>query len=283
MRLKADTGESVAPARGMRLVDLIEQWRCSVKLTRRRNTFNSYSRLIDCHIVPQFGNVDPRGLTRNAVEAWHSRLAQRIPVDANRALAVLSVFLSWLVHDGRVERNVALGIKRKPESARHVLLDAAEIDRAHAALDVEPNRCAALALQLAFLTGCRIGEALGLAPEQIHHSRKLWIKPAASTKQARLHITPLSDQALAIARQLLALDRPSYDACRRAWGRARARVGRVYVHIHDMRHSHASALARNGASLPQIGRLLGHTSAATTQRYLHLVDRDLVDLVERTR
>ena len=42
-------------------------------------------------------------------------------------------------------------------------------------------------------------------------------------------------------------------------------------------------LARNGASLVQIGKLLGHTAPITTARYLHLIDQDLRDLVERSR
>ena len=42
MRLKADTGETVAPGRGGRVADLIEQWRDVVKLTRRPSTANGY-------------------------------------------------------------------------------------------------------------------------------------------------------------------------------------------------------------------------------------------------
>ncbi len=37
--------------------------------------------------------------------------------------------------------------------------------------------------------------------------------------------------------------------------------------MHDLRHTYASILASSGLSLPIIGRLLGHTQAATTQRY----------------
>ena len=93
---------------------------------------------------------------------------------------------------------------------------------------------------------------------------------------------PLQDEALAIAQELLALGPPEYRACVHAWARVRAIIGRPDVRVHDLRHSRASALARNGASLPQIGKLLGHASHATTNRYMHLVDRDLRDLVERT-
>jgi integrase len=40
---------------------------------------------------------------------------------------------------------------------------------------------------------------------------------------------------------------------------------------HDLRHSCASFLAQNGASLLEIGAVLGHSSPVVTQRYAHLV------------
>jgi integrase len=282
MRLKADTGETITPGRGSRVADLIEQWRAVVKLTRRPSTAKSYCRLIDSHIIPHFGKGEPKAITRNAIEQWHGEIAKRTPLEANRALATLSAFLSWLEHDRKIDRNPAKGVRRRPENQRHIFLDAAEIAAAHTALAGDNNRTAALALRLALLTGCRIGEVLTLAPTQIDPRRKLWIKPAAHTKQKKLHIVPLQPEALAIAQELMRLGLPDYDACRRAWDRAKAIVGRREVRIHDLRHSRASALARGGASLMQIGKVLGHTAPATTARYAHLVDRDLVDLIERS-
>ena len=54
------------------------------------------------------------------------------------------------------------------------------------------------------------------------------------------------------------------------WYRIRAKAGLGDVRIHDLRHSFASMAAAGGLSLPIIGALLGHTQAATTQRYAHL-------------
>lgn len=53
------------------------------------------------------------------------------------------------------------------------------------------------------------------------------------------------------------------------------------VRIHDLRHTYASILASAGLSLPIIGALLGHTQAATTQRYAHLMDDPLRAATER--
>lgn len=52
-------------------------------------------------------------------------------------------------------------------------------------------------------------------------------------------------------------------------------AGLAGVRIHDLRHSFASVAAGVGLGLPVIGRLLGHTQQATTQRYAHLADDPL--------
>lgn len=55
-----------------------------------------------------------------------------------------------------------------------------------------------------------------------------------------------------------------------SWQRATARAGLDGLHFHDLRHAHASFLAASGASLLEIGRVLGHKSPGTTARYSHL-------------
>ncbi len=45
------------------------------------------------------------------------------------------------------------------------------------------------------------------------------------------------------------------------------------MRLHDLRHTAASIAVSQGASLPVIGRLLGHSQAQATQRYAH-VDSD---------
>jgi integrase len=40
---------------------------------------------------------------------------------------------------------------------------------------------------------------------------------------------------------------------------------------HDLRHTTASLLAQNGASLPEIAHQLGHKSTVVTTRYTHLL------------
>lgn len=44
--------------------------------------------------------------------------------------------------------------------------------------------------------------------------------------------------------------------------------------LHDLRHTYCSWLAQAGVPLVEIGRLAGHASTATTQRYAHLAPTD---------
>lgn len=49
------------------------------------------------------------------------------------------------------------------------------------------------------------------------------------------------------------------------------------VRVHDLRHNFARHLASNGVSLKVVGKLLGHTQAATKMRHAHLQDAPLRD------
>ncbi len=49
-----------------------------------------------------------------------------------------------------------------------------------------------------------------------------------------------------------------------------AAAGLDGVRLHDLRHSFASIGAGASIGLPVIGKLLGHSQAATTARYAHL-------------
>jgi integrase len=56
----------------------------------------------------------------------------------------------------------------------------------------------------------------------------------------------------------------------KAWSNAVRNSGLDNFRFHDLRHTAASYLAMRGASLLEIGHVLGHRSPQMTQRYAHL-------------
>lgn len=169
---------------------------------------------------------------------------------------------------------------------------------------VEPVHPAAiLAIRLLLLSGARLGEVLGLRWEYVDFERGLIRLPESKTGAKVIVLGPPAIKLLSEA--------PHKKGCpwvcpgqrgdgghiadlNGPWRRLRAKVDEIQdkeqaegkleekdrvdlsnLRIHDMRHSFASVGAAGGLSLPTIGALLGHTQAATTQRYAHLANDPL--------
>lgn len=54
----------------------------------------------------------------------------------------------------------------------------------------------------------------------------------------------------------------------------------VEATLHQLRHSCASDLVANGATLPHVQKLLGHKSITTTMRYLHIAGPELAEAMK---
>jgi|ETNmetMinimDraft_23_1059889.scaffolds.fasta_scaffold54351_2 integrase len=68
---------------------------------------------------------------------------------------------------------------------------------------------------------------------------------------------------------------------RRAWDKAIKEVGIEDFRFHDLRHSAASYLAMEGASLAEISAALGHKTLQMVKRYSHLSEEHTGDVVAR--
>ncbi|MEH3108156.1 MAG: site-specific integrase, partial [Sphingomonas fennica] len=61
---------------------------------------------------------------------------------------------------------------------------------------------------------------------------------------------------------------------------AREAAGLPDLHIHDLRHTAASAMVAAGVDLFAVGKVLGHANVASTARYSHLANDTLLRAVE---
>ncbi|MBD1549775.1 site-specific integrase [Labrenzia aggregata] len=67
---------------------------------------------------------------------------------------------------------------------------------------------------------------------------------------------------------------------RKAWENAREAAGIEDFRFHDLRHSTASYLAMNGASLVEIADILGHRTLQMVRRYAHLSESHVKGVVK---
>ena len=142
------------------------------------------------------------------------------------------------------------------------------------ATKIEPS--AAAALRLLLFTGCRLREVLHLRWEYVDFERGCLFLPDSKTGRKTIILTA---PALAVLSQLERRGpyvvpghdpkKPRHDL-KRPWEAITRRASLYGVRLHDLRHTYASFGAGGGLGLPIIGRLLGHSQAATTARYAHL-------------
>ena len=185
-----------------------------------------------------------------------------------------------------IESDPSAGWTRRDEVKRQAYLDAAAWAKLDAAL---PVNVVGDALRFALATGARIGETLSFRWVDLKDEGTTWVKPAATVKQKRDHVLPLSSSArVLIERQekrgptvFARADGSEVKNCRRTWLWALKRSGLSGIRIHDLRHTRASRLVSSGASLAVTGALLGHSSPATTARYAHLEQTALREAAER--
>lgn len=214
--------------------------------------------------------------------------AKPTPIRANRLGEVLRKAFNLSIEWGWRDDNPANGFYRRVESPRERFLTKPEIDRLAAALDKAEDQRAAGIIRICMLTGARVGEVRQSRFEQFNLDLMIWTKPAATTKQRKMHRVPISEDVAAIVRQrklivpetspwLFPGDVPGQPVIeiRRFWKNIQREAQIEDVRIHDLRHTFASLLVSGGASLEMIGKLLGHTQMQTTQRYAHLLDAPL--------
>jgi integrase len=154
-----------------------------------------------------------------------------------------------------------------------------------------------LLVTMAITTGARLGELMRLKWADIDFtSRRAYVY---QTKNGDPRVLPLTDTIISL---LQALTRPIKSQTlifpskrkpgkpfefRKHWVKAVETAGITDFRFHDLRHTCASYLAQNGASLLQIAEILGHKQMEVTKRYSHLcvdhkqslVDRVLGDIV----
>jgi integrase len=276
---------------------------------RKGSTAERYNDLLNRFVIPAIGSTKIDKVTRSSVVNIHDAMRDT-PFQANRVLAVISCMYTFAGARGFISDgfNPARGIERYRENCRERFLTVSELERLGAALreaetvgvpwepdltkptakhapKAENRRTVigphtAAALRLLILTGARLREILHLKWEHVDLDRGLLLLPTTKTGKKAIVLNAPAVSVLGtiprVGSYVIAgqnaggeKEKPRTDL-NRPWALVSRRAGLEGVRIHDLRHTYASFGAGGGLGLPIIGRLLGHTHAATTQRYAHL-------------
>lgn len=250
-------------------------------------TYAEYQRLFAKFILPKLGRRLLPEVTRGDVASFHSGMRQT-PSQANFALTALSALYTWAEAQALVPNNSnpCRGIVRYKHKVIERYLTAEELARVGGTLDQLDasggcDRFALAAIRLLILTGARKSEILTLRWSEVDLAGRRLLLSDSKTGQKTIH---LSDAAMGVLSALPRLKNNPFVIAGRlagshlanihhAWDEVRTLAKIENCRLHDLRHSFASLAIESGASLPMIGKLLGHSQPRTTARYAHLADR----------
>lgn len=252
-----------------------------------RNDLEQFSQFL----VVQFEITDLLSVTHTQIRSWIVDLMRKEyqPKSINRKLSTLKSYYRFLKKKGKVKINPATKVsgpklpKRLPqvvkESDLSVNLSLLEQDGSFSSVrDL-------LLFNLLYQTGMRRSELIQLKDSDVFPDRR-YIKVLGKGNKER--IIPISDELVASilsyqdqkrgefeekSNYLLVTDKgkplyPKFVYTKvRSWLSGFSTIAKRSPHI--LRHSFATHLADNGATLNAIKELLGHASLASTEIYTH--------------
>jgi integrase len=199
---------------------------------------------------------------------------------ANRTHELIRAMFNIAEDIGYQGENPAEGIKRFREEKRDRFLHGEELRSFFRSLMQEQSKLLRDFFLVCLLCGARRGNVASMAWGDVDLDAGFWRIP--ETKSGKPVVVPLCAPALAILQTrhnsrngspwvFPGRGRTGHLAePKGGWKRICQRAGLVDCRIHDLRRSLGSWQALTGASLPIIGKSLGHSQARTTEIYSRL-------------
>jgi site-specific recombinase XerD len=222
----------------------------------------------------------------------------------NKRLGYLKGFSGFLLERGEILKDPVLTIPRlkEPEKVHLGVFIEEEVRRV---INIIPGDLLGIRdramIELFYSAGLRLGELVGLDCDRVDFSSKeVFVRRGKGGKE---RIVPVGEKSLASLERYMVVRgnflRPGreQDALflssrgRRIvpetvrwrivkWKREAGVTVRGKAHA--FRHSCASHMLKNGASIEMIKRLLGHELIGTTERYTHVFENDLKEIHRRS-
>jgi integrase/recombinase XerD len=280
------------------------------------NTLSSYRR--DLEDAAEFLAGHGQGLDGAAsadLRAYMNDIARRGFASSSQArrLSALRQFYRFLYSEG-LRPDDPSGTVDSPRKDRPLpkvlgeeevsrLLERAAAEAADESLD-KVQRLSAIRMQamieLLYATGLRVSELVALPVAVARRDERFFIVRGKGGKERMLPLSGKAREALkawlhergehpSMAESPFLFPAASEDGFmpRQVFARdlkglaARAGISTAKISPHVLRHAFASHLLQNGADLRVVQQLLGHSDISTTQIYTHVLEKRLVELVNR--
>ncbi len=274
-----------------------------LKITKNlsKNTITSYERDLKEYLAFIEKNYEIRNINRiekKHIDNFIRSLARKqvSPRTTTRKISSIHSFHKYLLSENIVDRDIVAKVK-KPVTPKKLptVLNMEEIERfidaslgSGKALDLRNKAM----VELAYGSGLRVSELLDLEISDLHLNMNLVNITGKGSKE---RIVPLGEESVHAIRKYLVEARGQLDPKHREHlfvnknGDKMSRIGfykiiqtiaeragiEKQMSPHTLRHSFATHLLENGASLRSVQDLLGHEDIMTTEIYTHVTRKHI--------
>jgi integrase len=247
------------------------------------------------HLFPTLENRPLREIKRAELFALLKQVKKNAPIGVNRITAYVKKFFLWAIENDLVDDSPAASIKR-PASEKDRARDRVLNDWEIRAFWLACGEMGAFGRAFRFMlaTGQRRTEVGAATWSEIDKSRALWTLSKGRTKANRAHDVPLSGLALSILDECPKLGdfvfasgksgNAGGQVALRGWSNAKARFDELMAtharadgeeapkeveewHLHDLRRSCATHMAKLGVDRLVISKILNHAEGGVTSIY----------------
>ena len=155
-----------------------------------------------------------------------------------------------------------------------------------------------LMIKIMFETGMRIAELANLKIENLEKNKITFIGKGHKNREVYINMVTLQSLQKYLQKYKITTgnlwqvvdgvktdngEPPTVATIRKKLQKAFKRAGFGGFYPHALRHSFATDLQKKGATIPEIKEMMGHSSIATTERYLHGFEGRLEELFNKYR
>lgn len=255
--------------------------------SRKESNFNKEIKRIKVITASEFVKIPVVALQEGNIIEFLSKLQKERHITqntVNRYISRLKAIFNYLLRNRLIVFNPAQFIKKTKEYPRSSYLNESEVRKLLNECKNSQNKELYLITVLALNTGMRQGEILNLKKSNIIGRNIILF--GEQTKSGLPRTIPMNDTVQKLLADCLRDHHKDNNLflcknIRAAFNNAMTRAGIEGVRFHDLRRTFATYL--KDSNIHNISILLGHTSIATTERYLGIDEKKLLDSVQFLR
>lgn len=286
------------------LADVIDRYIATVLPRKAPSTASTQKTQLD-YWKERIGHLSLAGITPAIISQERDVLAngktfkspKRSPSTVIRYMAVLSHLMNTAMKEWQLVEDNPVRKVAKPKEPRGRVRFLSDDERTALLSECKASKNPYLhdVVMVALCTGMRRGEIMHLTWDQVHFDRRnIVIENTKNGERRTIPIRGEIERLLTERAKIRRIDTPYifpalYRANKQAkpidlqgaWDSALERAKIENFKFHDLRHTAASYLTMQGATLAELAEVLGHKTLQMVKRYSHLSEQHTGDLLER--